>query len=237
MINNDYSKDNSNYLQANPTWHVEDSAWKATQILQMLERNKLQPKSVVEIGCGAGEILNQLQQRMTDKAIQFSGYEIAPDAFKLAQTREKENLHFYCEDFLQNNNSYDLLLMIDVFEHVDDYIGFIKKCSTKAGYKIFHIPLDISLWSVLTNYPASARKQVGHLHYFTTPLEAAPVARPRLLVFASPKFELLRYSGLIRASPEIVTFPISNKGLLGGSKFQYRTRSGIPRVTVGSIPG
>ena len=166
MINNDYSKDNSNYLQANPTWHVEDSAWKASQILKMLERNKVEPKSVVEIGCGAGEILNQLQQRMTDKTIQFSGYEIAPDAFKLAQTREKENLHFYCEDLAQNNNRYDLLLMIDVFEHVDDYIGFIKKCSTKAGYKIFHIPLDISLWSVLTNYPASARKQVGHLHYF-----------------------------------------------------------------------
>jgi SAM-dependent methyltransferase len=165
-INKEYTAENSNYLQTNPTWHVEDSPWKASQVLKMLERNKLQPKSVVEIGCGVGEILNQLQQRMTDKTIQFSGYEIAPDAFKLAQTREKENLHFYCEDLLQNNNSYDLLLMIDVFEHVDDYLGFIKKCSTKAEYKIFHIPLDISLWSVLTNYPIGARKRVGHLHYF-----------------------------------------------------------------------
>ncbi len=56
--------------------------------------------------------------------------------------------------------------MIDVFEHVDDYLGFIKKCKDKSTYKIFHIPLDISLWSVLTNYPISARKRVGHLHYF-----------------------------------------------------------------------
>ena len=165
-INKEYTAENSNYLQTNPGWHVKDSAWKATQILKMLERNKLQPKSVVEVGCGAGEILNQLQQRMADKTIRFSGYEIAPDAFKMAQTRQKENLHFYCEDLLQNNNSYDLLLMIDVFEHVDDYLGFIKKCNTKADYKIFHIPLDISLWSVLTNYPIGARKRVGHLHYF-----------------------------------------------------------------------
>lgn len=165
-INKEYTAENSNYLQTNPGWHVEDSPWKATQILKMLERNKLQPKSVVEVGCGAGEILNQMQQRLADKTIQFSGYEIAPDAFKLAQTRQKENLHFYCEDLLQNNNTYNLLLMIDVFEHVDDYLGFIKKCSTKADYKIFHIPLDISLWSVLTNYPIGARKQVGHLHYF-----------------------------------------------------------------------
>lgn len=165
-IDKEYTAENSNYLQTNPTWHVQDSPWKATQILKMLERNKLQLASVVEIGCGAGEILNQLQQRMTDKSIQFSGYEIAPDAFKLAQTRQKQNLNYYCEDLLQNNNTYDLLLMIDVFEHVDDYLGFIRKCTDKAHYKIFHIPLDISLWSVLTNYPMDARKRVGHLHYF-----------------------------------------------------------------------
>lgn len=166
MANNDYDKDNSNYLHVNPTWHTEDSPWKATQVLKMMERNKLQPKSVVEIGCGAGEILNQLQQRMADKTIVFSGYEIAPDAFKMAQSREKEGLHFYRDDLLQNNNTYDLLLMIDVFEHVEDYIGFVRKCKARATYKIYHIPLDISLWSVFTNYPASARKQIGHLHYF-----------------------------------------------------------------------
>jgi SAM-dependent methyltransferase len=166
MTNNDYNKDDSGYLKANPTWHVEDSAWKATQILKLIERNKLQPKSIVEIGCGAGEILNQLHQRLTDKTIEFFGYEIAPDAFKLAQTREKDRLHFYREDLLLNDNTYDLLLMIDVFEHVEDYIGFVRKCSTKAAYKIYHIPLDMSIWSIFTNYPVSARKNVGHLHYF-----------------------------------------------------------------------
>ncbi len=92
---NDYTDLNSSYLHANPTWHAEDSAWKATQILKLIERNKLMPKSIVEIGCGAGEILNQLQQRLADKEIDFSGYEIAPDAFKLAQTRAKERLHFF----------------------------------------------------------------------------------------------------------------------------------------------
>lgn len=166
MTNNDYSADNSNYLHDNPTWHVEDSAWKATQILKLLKRNKLQPKSVVEIGCGAGEILNQLQQRMEDKTIEFSGYEIAPDAFRLAQSREKERLHFYQEDLLKTQNYYDLLLMIDVFEHVDDYLGFIKQAGKKATYKIYHIPLDMSAFSIFTNYPAGARSHVGHLHYF-----------------------------------------------------------------------
>ncbi|MEO7561803.1 MAG: class I SAM-dependent methyltransferase [Ferruginibacter sp.] len=166
ITNNDYVANNSNYLRANPTWHVEDSPWKAMQVLKMIERNKLQPQKVVEIGCGAGEILNQLHQRMANKIIEFRGYEISPDAFKLCQQRAKERLNFFQEDLLQTENTFDLLLMIDVLEHVDDYIGFIKKAAVKATYKIYHIPLDMSAFSILTNYPAGVRKRVGHLHYF-----------------------------------------------------------------------
>jgi cyclopropane fatty-acyl-phospholipid synthase-like methyltransferase len=161
-----YDTENSSYLEANPTWHVEDSPWKAAQVMKLMERNKLQPHSIVEIGCGAGEILNQLHERLPDKTIAFSGYEISPDAYKLCQQRTKERLQFFREDLLQAERSYDLLLMMDVMEHVDDYLGFIKKAAQKATYKIYHIPLDISVLSILTNYPASARKQVGHLHYF-----------------------------------------------------------------------
>lgn len=166
MSNDQYREDNSSYLQANPTWHAEDSPWKATQVLKLIERNKLQPKTIAEIGCGAGEILNQLYLRMHDKSIQFTGYEIAPDAFRLAQSRIKERVQFFQEDLLKNDKNFDLLLMMDVFEHVEDYIGFIRKCNSKAAYKIYHIPLDMNMWSVFTNYPASARKQIGHLHYF-----------------------------------------------------------------------
>ncbi len=43
------------YLELNPTWHVEDSPWKAKQIFEIIHRNRLQPKSICEIGCGAGD--------------------------------------------------------------------------------------------------------------------------------------------------------------------------------------
>ncbi len=167
MTNKEYTEENSEYLKDNPTWHVEQSPWKATQVLKMVERNKLQPKTVVEIGCGAGEILNQLYQRMPDKNVEFSGYEIAPDAFTLSQSRTRDRLHFFHEDLLQSNNKFDLMLMIDVFEHVDDYLGFLRKSKEKATYKIFHIPMDIAVLSVLNNNPMRQRKDVGHLHYYT----------------------------------------------------------------------
>lgn len=166
MIKKEFAENNSDYLQINPTWHVEDSQWKATQVLKMIERNKLQPKTVVEIGCGAGEILNQLYERLEDKSIAYSGYEIAPDAYKLCEQRRKERLSFYQGDLLETTNHYDLLLMIDVFEHVEDYIGFTRKAAEKATYKIYHIPLDMSIYSILINNFKYVRNAGGHIHYF-----------------------------------------------------------------------
>lgn len=56
--------------------------------------------------------------------------------------------------------------MMDVFEHVDDYLGFLKLCKNKTKNTIFHIPLDISAQGILRNKLIAARKSVSHLHYF-----------------------------------------------------------------------
>jgi SAM-dependent methyltransferase len=156
------------YLDKNPTWHTEDSAWKAQQILKMLSRNNLQQASVCDVGCGAGEILNQLYLQMPGH-VSFTGYEISPQAHELSKKKAKERLQFRLKDLLEEEGQpFDLLLVIDVFEHVEDYLGFLKGIRTKATYKIFHIPLDICVQSVLRSKPILKRRtELGHIHYFT----------------------------------------------------------------------
>jgi hypothetical protein len=62
---------------------------------------------------------------------------------------------------------FDVVLAIDVIEHVEDYISFIKKLREFGTYKIFHIPLDLSAQSVFRAWPITElRRNVGHLHYF-----------------------------------------------------------------------
>lgn len=51
-------------LREHPTWHAEDSPWKAQQIWRMLACHPLEISTVGEIGCGAGEILVELQRSM-----------------------------------------------------------------------------------------------------------------------------------------------------------------------------
>jgi hypothetical protein len=52
------------YLQQNPDWHVADSAWELQQILWILNRNQIAPRTLYDAGCGAGEILRLLQQKL-----------------------------------------------------------------------------------------------------------------------------------------------------------------------------
>ena len=155
------------YLEKNPQWHTEDSAWKAAQIFKMLKRNNLKPKSVCEVGCGAGEILKQLQEQMDTEVI-FRGFEISPQAFDLCQSRANEKLQFELADILAKDAHFDLLLAIDLIEHIEDYPGFLRRLKPKGEFKILHIPLELSAQTVLRESPIlKARADYGHLHFFT----------------------------------------------------------------------
>jgi len=155
------------YLKANPDWHVGDSPWKAQQVLHMLRRHQMNPGTVCEVGCGAGEILHRLQLQLPAD-VELHGYEISPDAFRLCSTRANERLHFHFGDLtVLQVERFDLLLMIDVIEHVENCFGFLRALRAKAKYLIAHIPLDLTVHSLLRNIPMLNRQALGHIHYFT----------------------------------------------------------------------
>ena len=159
---------NGKYLLQNPTWDVEDAPWKAEHIFRMVERHHLKPGTVCEVGCGCGEILCQLQQRMDPLCI-FIGYDISPQAIGLCSSRANERLEFRCGNFPEEENAiYDLTLLVDVIEHVEDYYRLLRAVREKSRSVVLHIPLEMFVLSVL--YPQfllGQRAKVGHLHYFS----------------------------------------------------------------------
>lgn len=156
------------YLDRNPTWHEEDSPWKAKQILRILEKNNIRPSTICEVGCGAGEILRRMADELGSE-VDLTGYEISSQAYELCRGKERPNLRFLHEDLLQGGQkTYGLVMAIDVIEHIEDLFQFLRKLRQKGDYKIFHIPLDLSVQSVLRGSPMMrARASVGHIHYFT----------------------------------------------------------------------
>ena len=157
------------YLKKTESWHAEDSPWKAQQIMLMLRKNDIHPKRIAEIGCGAGLILDELSKQAYLQDTQFKGYDISPQAIELCRKIGSKRVDFVCQDLFAECQAepFGVLLVIDVVEHVPDYVGFIEECKTKAEYKVYHFPLDIHVSSVLRNSFVRERYAYGHLHYFT----------------------------------------------------------------------
>jgi len=159
---------NGEYLRKNPDWHVEESPWKAKQVIRMLRRNNLRPKTICDAGCGAGEVLKQLHDHL-DGDCRFVGYEISPQAFAMTRTRASEGVDYKLADILQEQNVYfDLVLVLDVIEHLEDYFSFLRDIRHKGRHAMFHIPLDLSAQTVWRKEGILKRRDLyAHLHYFT----------------------------------------------------------------------
>jgi cyclopropane fatty-acyl-phospholipid synthase-like methyltransferase len=155
------------YLRNNPDWHADDSAWKANHIAAMLARHGIAPAALCEIGCGAGEILRNLSRRL-DSATRFVGYEISPTAFGLCAPKSTERMAFRFGSLLDTDEHFDVVMAIDVFEHVEDYFGFLRALRPHGDHTVFHIPLELSAQQVMRARPLiEARRSVGHIHHFS----------------------------------------------------------------------
>lgn len=154
------------YTMKNPTFHVEDSFWKAEQILKGIHETGIECNTIAEVGCGAGEILVQLSSQLPTS--RFFGFELSPQGYQMCKERENETIRYSNEDIFSDQTEFDLMLCIDVFEHIEDCYSFLKKLSTKANSFVFHIPLDMNVQMIARSSPIlGVRESVGHLHYFS----------------------------------------------------------------------
>ena len=173
----------SSYLAENPNWDRQDAPWKAAKVHAILSDHQINPVSICEVGCGSGDILVHLAQLFPDAAL--VGYDISPQAAEFwkehqSVTGEREKIiEFHLGDFHAiNKQKFDVLLMLDVFEHVRDPYTFLEMSQNHAEYFIFHVPLDLSANSVARGKPLiDTQKKVGHLHFYTKDLALATLRR------------------------------------------------------------
>jgi SAM-dependent methyltransferase len=171
------------YLQNNPNWHQEESSWKAKQVLEVIKRNNVHLSTICDVGCGAGGVLRVLSERLPD-TITYCGYDISPQAIALCSKMGECNISFHLGDLLEEDKMFDMVLGLDVVEHVEDYIGFLRKLKTKARYKLLHLPLDLAVQRVLRiSTIIMDMEHVGHLHFFTkeTALAALKLADYKII--------------------------------------------------------
>lgn len=153
------------YAADNPDWHEADAPWKAAQVLSLLRRHGLAPRRVVELGCGTGGVIDGVAAGL-GVGVDALGLDLSPQAIARAGQRARDGLRF--EQGTEPPPGCELLLLIDVIEHLEDPFALLRRVRDRATHHLLHIPLELSAQTVLRGEPLlHARRQVGHLHHYT----------------------------------------------------------------------
>jgi SAM-dependent methyltransferase len=155
------------YAAKNPTFGGDNAGWKVANALKACGKYRIPHKTILEVGCGGGAILKGVSQALgAEKAV---GYEPMPEAFAVAcQTADEKTTYFQKTIDSESNADFDLVLCFDVFEHIEDYFGFLRDLRRMGNHFLFHIPLDMNAQMVARGEPIQrVRQEVGHIHYFS----------------------------------------------------------------------
>ena len=157
----------NDYVNQNPDWDIKDSPWKAGKVKTLLRKHNIKPKTICEVGCGAGGVLGALKPEFNNAKL--TGFDIAPHAEQFWDKLREADIGLHVGDFFViNNQSYEVVLLLDVLEHVANPHQFLIDIKPRAEYLVVHFPLDLSAFSVLREAPLlKVRHQVGHIHYYT----------------------------------------------------------------------
>lgn len=122
--------------------------WRHHVLLQQLRRVNRPIRNALEIGCGHGVVREMLER---DLAIPVDGCDLNEHALQMANKGEGRLLVY---DIFDENVSllkaYDMILLMDVIEHIDDDLGFLTtalKHLKPDGIVVINVPAHVSLYS------------------------------------------------------------------------------------------
>ncbi len=154
--------------------HLPVLSYVAYDRMSWLGRVGCEPgRRVLEVGCGAGRIMHQLQQKL---GWNVTGIEVNADAAAAARARGLEVHTGTLEDF-QTDEQFELVLFIHVLEHLVDPIGALRRGRAllrPGGKVVIAVPNADSLERRLFGVYWDGWDIPRHVHHFSPPaLEGA----------------------------------------------------------------
>ena len=133
---------------------VADAPHKARAIAALLADHRLFPASILDVGCGTGDVGALLGRTLASwgHPADVAGHEPDPP--------DRQRL-----PLVPLAGRWGLVMALDVSEHVRDDIGFLAALRPLADRAIFRLPLDLSVLDVARPHRLAAiRARYGHEH-------------------------------------------------------------------------
>jgi Methyltransferase domain len=146
-----------------------DDQWKAGQMAATIAAipDRGEVVSYADIGCGNGGVLVHLRDELCNLGFKLDtvvGYDIAriPDKTSAANPQ----ISFRQTDFVSEQQSYDLITLNDVIEHITQPQRLLQAVAERARYVALHIPLDDRLSVALANQFNYRLGSIGHISFW-----------------------------------------------------------------------
>ena len=148
------------YAELNPTWHEEDSPWKARQVERIIRDNSLSFASLCEVGCGTGYVLSGVSQafpraKLFGSEIFTTGLAFAADRLPSAEfiQMDARKIPFAAE--------FDAVGAFDVLEHIEEdrvVLAQLHKALKPGGFMLATVPQHPCLWSPSDDHACHVRR-------------------------------------------------------------------------------
>lgn len=163
------------YIKNNPDLGSKDVASKVKSIKEIINQNKIIPNSILDIGCGSGAILLSL---LSDYKIDKScGIDISEIMINTAIKKDEQKLSSWIRSgiFDADFRSFDLVLAIDIIEHIKDDDALLKKLVNWGNLFVVKVPIEDNYVVNIVKYLSfgiidsskSTEEKYGHIHHYS----------------------------------------------------------------------
>ena len=128
--------------------------------------SKLKKASVLDLGCGLGHFLDILKGKGWD----IEGIDMSKSSVKIAKKKLGNKIHLKSIESFKTSKKYDLILMIDIIEHVrnpDHIMQKVKDLLKKDGLLIMNTPNTSAILAKISGKTWFQYKR-EHLYYFNS---------------------------------------------------------------------
>jgi SAM-dependent methyltransferase len=142
------------------------SQWKVDILCDILPEKYIE--TIMELGCGPANILKHIGERV--RASKLIGIDISHSMLEIAKKnlRNKNAILLQGIDFSACNEDIDLIIMVDILEHVQDVLKMLNDSSLKGKYILIKVPIEKSFIMTTCNKLRGKSVQIehpeGHLH-------------------------------------------------------------------------
>jgi SAM-dependent methyltransferase len=140
-------------------WRELGAVGKADHIERLLPAR---PDRLVEIGCGDGALLAELERR--GAAASLHGFDVSEEAVRAARGRGLRSVDVLDGDGVPvDDDSFDVAVLSHVLEHVPDPVALLREAARTAPTVIVEVPLERNL-SGRRGSRRALSEGAGHVH-------------------------------------------------------------------------